>query len=687
MTMQFGADPTKDNVEFVKKNAAINQSTILPVWAKDTLVVLPNQKVDPQKVDISQIFKADVVTDSDDLSVYVDITKQNRKEGMNAENKKSMKEVMNIKSPTFFQPVRMNYQTDNLAREVWPLVDSLDVLDLTHKHFLALMYIEKNEEDMMFDVIQGFQHSLTGYVPFLKDTRRLGEESSEIKLMVTQTLSNLIATPLFIQFYEALYVQCCEKILLGISKLGMERLSELNRRLYLELSSPKPFSPSLSKIEEGTKIDRNNSNSQADNDTFIPSSSSMSGRLELVDIEDVMRFYEQCMTILHSKLAFKVFALKAANQGFVYATTFVVLELLRTNYKWLRPEMKYNEDVDLLRKHVNKMIIDMITQLVDPYRLYPMEFFFLRKNETMDPTIEKKFIDRRPIKNMKGKQYMTSLPIRAIFSKGASTAETRKMLQMTRGSDEPTNLCRIKEKISGSRDNGAWKVPPHLGTRLPTPKITDRKRESRAKTAKPQTRPVYRNTGVVDVLTEIDDLFNTYDNKLKERCSSAKDSFHQHRQHQRQGSSSTNVKRAKSREGGFLSVETTCGGDDNNNNRSFRRTGGFSSEDFSDMFVATPTEEPKLSPLKRTELFNMTLEKVRTPFIGKHEKKTEVEMFGPIEESSPHWSSKSTRTGKPEVGNTALIRFPTRPPSRETPIIPLDGRKTAAPSQRFKLPL
>ena len=145
------------------------------------------------------------------------------------------------------------------------------------------------------------------------------------------------------------------------------------------------------------------------------------------------------------------------------------------------------------------------------------------------------------------------------------------------------------------------------------------------------------------------------------------------------------MKREINREGG-LYVDTNFTNDDKGH-RKFASSSPFSLMNFSDMFVATPTEEPTLSPQKRTELFDITLEKIRTPFIGKQEKKTESEMYSSVEQSNPHWSSKSTRTGVPEVGNTALIRFPTRPPSRETPIIPLDGRKIAAPSQRFKLPL
>ena len=678
---QFGADPTKDNVDFVKKNASIFQSTVLPVWAKDTIVVLPNQRVDPQTVDLSEVFKADVVADSDDVSVYVDITKQNRKDGASIESKKSVKEVLSVKSPTYFQPASLNYKAENFAEELRPLIDSLSSMDLAHKHFLSLNRVKEAKEERVFESIQAFQHSLTRYVPFLKDTRRLGEESPETKFLVTQTLSKLLATPLFLQFYTALYVQCCEKILVGVSMIGMERLQKLDRSLYNEVSLPGCFSPSLGKIEEYKYAD------DADGDTTLKKESfdvgvSMSGPLQPVHIEDVMHFYEQCMTALHSKLAFKVFAMKAANQGFVYATAFVVLELLRLNYEWLRPEMRYNEDIDLLRKHVNKMIIDMVTQLTDPNRLYPMEFFFLQKNETMNPAFEKSFIDRKSIKNLKGKQYMTSLPIRAIFAKGAHTADTRKILQMTRGDNEPSNLCRIRDKISGKRDNGAWKVPPHLGVRLPTPSIKDRKIASRAKTAKPQTRPVYSKSGAIDVLQEIDDLFGTYDKTLKERLPRAintpKSSSSQRKQ---TGGSPSGAKRAISREG----EEHNDGNKDMYSD--FRRSNAFSSIDFSDMFVATPTEEPKLSPRRRTELFNATLKKVQTPFIGKNEKKTEAEMYSPVNRSSSHWASKSTRTGVPEVGNTALIRFPTRPPSRETPIIPLDGRKTAAPSRRFNLPL
>lgn len=208
------------------------------------------------------------------------------------------------------------------------------------------------------------------------------------------------------------------------------------------------------------------------------------------------------------------------------------------------------------------------------------------------------------------------------------------------------------------------------------------------KTAKKQTRPVYAKTGAVDVLQEIDDLFSAYDNNLKGRCSTAEDACKSsHLQQQRQAGSPSVGKRKINREGGLYIDTHLNSSNDSVDHGNFVKSNAFSSMDFTDMFVATPSEEPKLSPQKRTELFNTTLEKVRTPFIGKHEKKTELEMYSPIDRYSPHWSSKSTRTGIPEVGNTALIRFPTRPPSRETPIIPLDGRKTAAPSQRFKLPL
>ncbi len=672
----FGANPTRENVEFVKKNAAITSSTVLPIWAKDTLVVLPNQQVDSDSVDLSDLFRADVVV-KDDSSVYVDMTKQNRKDSASGGNRKSVSEVLALKSPKFVYPAVVDYQNSNYATELCPLVDVLDVQDLTHKHVAALMKLEENNEEKMIESIQVFQHSLMRFVPFLKDSRRLGDESSETKQAVTQTLTGLLSSPLFIQFYQALYNHCCEKILVGLGHLVMERLESVDPKAYLELSSTFQFGMHRTGNDSGGgERDENGSNAKFEN----THEEMMTGTLSNQNIEDVMHLYEQCMAMLYSKLAFTLFAVKAANQGFVYASTFIVLYLLRLNYKWLRPEMEYNENMDLLRKHTNKLIITMMTQLVDPSHMYPMEFFFLKENETMDPALEKNFIDRKSIKNVKGKQYLTSLPIRAVFAKGASAADTRKILQMSTRSDERLNLLRIEEKIGGARDNGPWKVPPRNGVRLPTPHIRKRKEENRAKTAKSETRPVYRTSGVVDVLTEIDNLFDSYGSRLKQRCATASSSSRQSRSENRQ---IINCEKSSGRGSNSKLYIGTNNGNDNNN----QRNNVFSGVDFEGMLSATPTKEPQLSANMQTDLFNMTLEKIRAPFAGKHEKRTEYEMFSTVERYSPHWMSKSTRTGKPELGNTALIRFPTRPPSRETPIINLDGRKTEAPRERFKLPL
>lgn len=37
----IGVNPTRENVEFILNNLPINDALVIPVWAKDSLVILP----------------------------------------------------------------------------------------------------------------------------------------------------------------------------------------------------------------------------------------------------------------------------------------------------------------------------------------------------------------------------------------------------------------------------------------------------------------------------------------------------------------------------------------------------------------------------------------------------------------------------------------------------------------------
>lgn len=40
----IGANPTKDNVEFVLNNLAIKDALVLPVWAREKVVIIPGME-------------------------------------------------------------------------------------------------------------------------------------------------------------------------------------------------------------------------------------------------------------------------------------------------------------------------------------------------------------------------------------------------------------------------------------------------------------------------------------------------------------------------------------------------------------------------------------------------------------------------------------------------------------------
>ena len=653
-----GANPSRENVEFVRKNASISGSTILPVWVKDTLVILPNRTESSGKIDLAEIFKADVIT-NDDSSVYFDITKQNRKEGA-TEKRKSVKEVRAVQPVKHFREVKIDYLRKNLSEDLLPLIKEMTAEDIAEETFKALSVKIDVEENMVFAAIQEFLSLLLGFVPFLKDSRRLGEETPQTKARVTQILSKLLASSLFLEFYESFYKYCYQRIVQGCSVLAEERLLSINQSHESE--------PDYA------------SKSQYDH--------------EDVDDAALLNIYERCMEVLRTKLGFKVFSLKAANQGFVYATCFTIINLLRKNYRWLRPEFQCHSDRnDQLRKNVNKLLIRTITRLVDPNHLYPKELFFLKNGEVKNAQLERNFIDRKTIRNIQGRQYTTSLPIRATFSGVASSGETRKMLQKSMGAPDVSD--RVKKSLDNQMykeiDNGPWKVPPNSGVRLPTMSI--RERHLNAKARRPSS-----TDGSCFTLSEINELFESYNRRLK---------------------TSTGNRSQRDREYSPTHLSANALNHDS-------RTHGKSEHDLLGLFVETPSLDPSLSHDSKRDMLRASLAKVRSQYCGKDEKEEpRIGLFrweylscffallkyangsimktntckntlytlyvfvfcSAIDTNSQMWWSKGTRTGILELGfdNT---KYPTRPPSRETPIIDLTpGRKTSSPVARFKLPL
>ena len=193
------------------------------------------------------------------------------------------------------------------------------------------------------------------------------------------------------------------------------------------------------------------------------------------DESSLMSCYEKCMATLQSKMGLSRFTLRAGNQTIVYASCFIVFDLLKSKYNWLNSNRTFSAELNLLRKYTVKLLVDMMTDLVDPSRVYPMEFLFDYGSNV--PQLEKNFIDRKSFKNRRGRQFTTSLPLRAVFCEHATSVGTRKMLQMNRidpasTSSRPgtsvskalSNVGKRKETEVPLNRNPLWEIQEIFGS-------------------------------------------------------------------------------------------------------------------------------------------------------------------------------------------------------------------------------
>jgi len=158
-------------------------------------------------------------------------------------------------------------------------------------------------------------------------------------------------------------------------------------------------------------------------------------------------------------------------------------------YQWFQPTQKMSPEMLKLKRHMKKLISQNVTDVIDPSRVFPMEFIFCP--EFSDPRIEKSIIDRRSVKEIRSRQFITSLPVRAVFDRPMSV-EARRLLNSSR------NMLQTTSPTKSNRTN----ISRTFGTLAsPQKKVKEEEREA-------------------NETADLNELFKDYNNRLK--CSKSK---------------------------------------------------------------------------------------------------------------------------------------------------------------------
>jgi hypothetical protein len=223
----FGANPTRENLEFVSKHASITESVLLPVWTKNTLVILPNRSDDPETIDLKEIFKPEII----EAKGEKDMEKDHRLEKLLTtkldlftpiEKKKSYNELITLKKSTYIPDSKANWRSESIAYNLKDLISNLKLKDLIHKDFLDINIKKIINDESVLSIVRKYLKLLKEFVPILKKDRDGN---------ITILISKLISSKLAIEFYSVLFVTC-QQVLSSCGNLSLIFLQKMNRNMY-----------------------------------------------------------------------------------------------------------------------------------------------------------------------------------------------------------------------------------------------------------------------------------------------------------------------------------------------------------------------------------------------------------------------------------------------------------------------
>jgi len=219
----FGANPTRENLDFVEKQSSISSAVLLPVWTKDTLVILPNCDQDPDSIDLQEVFKTDIVGSevlhkASDDSLFKDRNRRNQ----TLSRKLSYKEIIERDSAEYVPVAKIKWSTEHNGESLRPLIKRLSVADIRDQRFLRGMIPLRFDEEVMISGIQSFSESLKSFAPMLR---------RDLEGKVSPNLIRMLSSAKFLQFYGTLF-QSCQNIFGDIVSISLEELKLNDEKSY-----------------------------------------------------------------------------------------------------------------------------------------------------------------------------------------------------------------------------------------------------------------------------------------------------------------------------------------------------------------------------------------------------------------------------------------------------------------------
>lgn len=219
----FGANPTRENLAFVTKHSPISSAVLLPVWTKDTLVILPNCQQDPDTIDLQEVFKTEVVGAEVIHNPQEDpLLKEIHKRSQALYRRPSTRAIIDGESAEYFRETKIHWNSERNGEFLLPIIQELSVNDIKDKRFLKMAIKIRFDEEVIISALSEYSKSLKAFAPMLK---------RDLEGKVSSNLIRLLSSATFLQFYGNLF-ESCQNILVDIVSVSLEQLKLKDGKSY-----------------------------------------------------------------------------------------------------------------------------------------------------------------------------------------------------------------------------------------------------------------------------------------------------------------------------------------------------------------------------------------------------------------------------------------------------------------------
>ena len=357
---KIGAFPSAANKEFVLNNFPLSGALIVPVWPKDTLVIVPNMT--EKEANATQLLPQLLSGKAVSNSLSSKKTTNKSKKQIFHNNPRINIDVINEKKEVFSSENALLRNTQKGRRVSWctvhtlkiydTLIDKLGVDEILSAPFKLMMKPLNFDVDKLLKVLSIYSASIVDYTPSVRKDPT-GKLFDKIK--------NIIAMPSSIKLYGILAHYCYWNV-----------IHPCVRRTLLLASN------------NGYKV---NETSPKKDDDMSAGGISISSKTSLSNDEREELFVqlEVCFAGISTDQGFNKFALTTCNQGLVGAAHFVVDGLLTAVYPWLlsrydsldvttgrlhAPLNAKDSAISRLRLQMRRLVHQTIADIVDPSRVY-----------------------------------------------------------------------------------------------------------------------------------------------------------------------------------------------------------------------------------------------------------------------------------------------------------------------------